>query len=116
MTQLVTANPKGNLNDILTARAMAEALHAAYPGHFWAVACDGKTGFADVRNLALSGNWGFRIKLGGIYSASQFRKDVLRAGGEVLERFSLSRGKLNDDQLSSLPVDFAGRVKGDFSS
>ena len=115
MNQLVTADPKGSLNDILTARAMAEDLHAAYPGHFWAVSCDGRTGMADVRNLALSGNWGFRIKLGRMYSASAFKKDVLKAGGEVLERFNLNRGKLDDNQLSDLPVDFAGRVKGDFS-
>lgn len=113
MNQLVTENPQGNLHDILTARTMAEALHAAYPGHFWAVSCDGKTGFADVRNLALSGNWGFRIKLQGIYSASQFKKDVLKAGGEILERFHLSRGKLDDNQLSDLPVDYAGRLKAD---
>lgn len=113
MSELVIDNPKGNLHDILTARTMAEALHAAYPGHFWAVSCDGKTGMADVRNLALSGNWGFRIKLSGIYSASQFKKDVVKAGGEILERFSLSRGRLNDDQLSDRPTDFAGRLTAD---
>lgn len=113
MNQLVTDNPQGNLHDILTARTMAEALHAAYPGHFWAVSCDGQKGFADVRNLALSGDWGFRIRLQGIYSASQFKKDVLKAGGEILERFHLSRGKLDDNQLSDLPVDYAGRLKAD---
>ena len=113
MSELVTDNPKGNLHDILTARTMAEALHAAYPGHFWAVSCDGKTGMADVRNLALSGNWGFRIKLSGIYSASQFKKDVVKAGGEILERFKLNRGRLNDDQLSDRPTDFAGRLTAD---
>jgi hypothetical protein len=95
------------------ARQMAEALHATYPGHFWAVSCDGKTGMADVRNLALSGNWGFRLKLENIYSASQFKKDVLKAGGEILERYRLNRGRLNDDQLSDLPTDFAGRLKAD---
>lgn len=113
MTDLVTDNPKGALNDILTARVMAEALHAAYPGHFWAVSCDGKTGFADVRNLALSGNYGFRIRLSGIYSASGFKRDVLKAGGEILERFRVDRGRLDDDQLSSVRQDFAGRPVAD---
>lgn len=115
MNQLVTDAPEQNMHDLLTARTMAETLHAAYPGHFWAVNCDGKTGMADVRNLALSGNWGFRLKLGGIYSASQFKHDVIKAGGEILERFRLSRGSRDDDQLINLPVDFAGRVKGDFT-
>lgn len=113
MSELVTDNPRGNLNDVLTARIMAEALHAAYPGHFWAVSCSGETGMADVRNLALSGNWGFRLRLQRIYSASQFKKDVLRAGGEILERYRMSRGKFNDDQLADRPTDFAGRLTAD---
>lgn len=110
---LVTDNPKGAMIDILTARTMAEELHKAYPGHFWAVTCDTRTGFADVRNLALSGNWGFRIRLSGIYSSSGFKRDVLKAGGEILERFRLQRGKLDDDQLSNLKTDFAGRLTAD---
>jgi len=115
MQSLVTDNPKGNLHDILLARTMAESLHAAYPGHLWAVSCDGRTGMADVRNLMFSGNWGFRLKLEGIYSASQFKADVIKAGGEILERFKVSRGKLDDDQVSDLKTDFAGRVQGDYS-
>ena len=113
--QQLTDDPHVALNDYLTAKSMAEALHTAYPGHLWGVTCDGRAGFADVRNLALSGNWGYRIRLAAMYSASQFKKDVLKAGGEVLERFSLSRGKLNEDHLNNLSVDFAGRVKGDLS-
>ena len=113
--KLVTDDPQGNLNDILTARHMAEALHAAYPGHFWAVSCDGKVGFADVRNLALSGNYGFRIRLANIYSASQFKKDVLKAGGEVLERYRLSRGRASDAEIGDLKIDFAGRVLGEMA-
>lgn len=113
MSQLVTDNPKGAMIDVLTARTMAEYLHQAYPGHLWAVSCDTRTGFADVRNLALSGNWGFRIRLSGIYSASGFRKDVLKAGGEILERYRLARGAYDDAQLADLKTDFAGRLKAD---
>lgn len=110
---LVTDDPQGQINDIVMAKSMAEALHRAYPGHFWAVAVDGKAGLADVRNLALSGNWGFRLKLNKIYSASAFEKDVIRAGGEILERFRLSRGRLDEDALASTQQDFAGRLMAD---
>lgn len=116
MNALVTDKPQGRLADILLARTMAESLHAAYPGHLWAVSCNHETGLADVRNLMLSGNWGFRLKLAGIYSASQFKADVLKAGGEILERFKLTRGKYHDDQISDLKTDFAGRVQGDYAS
>lgn len=112
MKQL-TDNPNVTLNDYLTAKLMAEALHAAYPGHLWVVTCDGNTGFADVRNLALSGNWGYRIKLAAMFSASQFKKDVLKAGGEILERYHLYRGRLNEAQLQGLKTDFAGRLTAD---
>lgn len=113
MSHLVTDNPVGEANDIVMAKSMAEALHNAYPGHLWAVNCSGQTGMADIRNLALSGQWGFRLRLTDIYSASAFRKDVVMAGGELLERYRLSRGRLDIDQYSNLHGDFAGRLKAD---
>lgn len=110
---IVTDEPIGQLNDILMARTAAEDLHAAYPAHMWAVACDGKIGFLDVRNMALSGNWGFRIKLNKIYSGSDLKKKVLMAGGEVLERYRLARGKAQEQQYGDLKQDFAGNIKAD---
>lgn len=113
MTEVVTDNPQGAANDIVMAKEMAEALHAAYPNHLWAVACDGETGFADVRNMALSGNWGFRIKLDEIYSGSDFKKKVLMAGGELLERYRLRRGKFNAAEYADLKTNHAGNFKAD---
>ena len=110
---LVTDNPVGASNDLLMAKEMAEALHQAYPGHLWAVSCEGKTGMADVRNLALSGQWGFRLKLGHIYSASAFKKDVIRAGGELLERYRVARTRMDPEKYRELPTDFAGRLIAD---
>lgn len=115
MQGIVTDEPVGALNDILMAKGMAEDLHAAYPGHLWAVSCNGKTGMADVRNMALSGNYGFRIKLHQTYSASEFKAKVLRAGGEILERYRLTRGKANDGEYGDLRQDYAGQIKGDKS-
>lgn len=113
MSDIVTDTPNIAANDLVMAKTMADTLHTAYPGHLWAVTCDGKQGMADVRNMALSGNWGFRLKLRDIYSASEFKKDVLRAGGELLERYKLARGRFREDQYSDIPTDFAGRLKGD---
>lgn len=113
MSDIITDNPLGNVHDIGMAKEMADALHTAYPGHIWAVSVDGSIGFADVRNLALSGNWGYRLKLDKIYSASEFKKRVLRGGGEMLERYRMARGKFREDQYSDIPMDFAGRLKAD---
>lgn len=108
MTPLVTDAPQVAANDLVMAKEMADALHNAYPGHLWAVTCDGKAGMADVRNLYLSGTWGFRLKLNAIYSASEFKKDVIRAGGELLERYRVARSRADYGQLATLPVDFRG--------
>jgi hypothetical protein len=113
MSDQLTANPTGTANDILMAKEMAEALHSHYPGHLWAVTCDGETGMADVRNLLLSGNWGFRLRLPATYSASEFRRRVVMAGGELLERYRIKRGRLNPDDINNLRADFAGQAKAD---
>ncbi len=114
MSELVTDSPQIAANDLVMAKDIADTLHTKYPGHLWAVAVDGKTtGFADIRNLALSGNWGFRIRLDTVFSASEFKLRVMRAGGELLDRYRLTTGKLNLDHLSALPTDFAGRLKAD---
>lgn len=112
---LITDKPDIALNDFLMARSMAEALHAAYPGHLWAVDCSGQTGMAHVRNLALSGNMGFSLHLRAIYSASEFKREVLRAGGEILERYRLARGRMDFAKFNTMPTDFAGRLIADTS-
>lgn len=107
--EIVTENPDLAANDLILAKQMAETLHKHYPGHLWAVTCEGKQGIATVRNLALSGNWGFIIKLRDHYSASTFEREVMRAGGELLERFRQRAGRASQDAIAALPTDFAGR-------
>jgi hypothetical protein len=110
-----TETAAGAANDYILARDMAEALNAEYPGHLWAVNVDEKNGIADIRNLMLSGQWGFRLKLTKNYSASDFKRRVIMGGGELLERYRVSRGRANDDNLAALPTDFSGRTIGDLS-
>ena len=101
--------------DFNMAKDMAEALHRAYPGHLWAVTCEGEKGIATIRNLALSGEWGCVLKLNTISSASEWEKKVVMAGGELLERFKLSRGAVNRDQIAGVQNDFSGRSIGDYA-
>ena len=103
-------------NEMMIARDMAEALHSAYPGHLWAVDVHENQGVANVRNLMLSGQWGFVLKLSLTYSASDFRKRVIRAGGELLERYRVARGRADNAVLAGLPVDHAGRTIGDLTT
>jgi hypothetical protein len=108
MQVLTSDAPDVDANDYVLAKNAAETLHKHYPGHLWAVSVDRQARMLDVRNLALSGRWGFRIALQPVYSGTQFDKLVMRAGGELLERYRVRRGAADHDVLTYLPVDLAG--------
>lgn len=94
------------------ARRMAEVLHTHYPGHLWGVSADMHAGIAKVFNLRLSGQWGFIIKLGDLLHDVDM-KSVIRAGGELLERYKMRRGMFDAAAYNDLPVDFAGNHLAD---
>jgi hypothetical protein len=104
-----------NANDFIMARNLAEALHRHYPNHLWGVNVEGRTGIISIKNLYLSGNWGYVLKMGAVYSISSLERDAVRAGGEILERFRMSRAQFQAQQYADKPVDFAGRLLFDKS-
>lgn len=101
--------------DHAKSKDIAEALNGHYPGHLWAVRVQSKQGIATVHNMSLSDQWGYVIKLDTVYSASNLVQRGVAAGGEILERFKVARGRAIDEVLDALPKDFAGRVIGDKS-
>lgn len=104
----LTSDPNICTNDYVLAKNMADVLNRAYPDHLWGVTCDGLTGIATVRNLRLSGQWGFILKLSEVNSDPTL-KCVKLAGGELLERYRLSRSRFKQDEYEGLHVDHAGR-------
>lgn len=112
MTSLLAGlddNATSTMNDMLLAKQIAETLMAHYPHpHLWAVTCEGRTGIATIKNLNLSGTMGYVLKLPKLYSASSLAKDVMRAGGEILERYHMHAGQFNEAQYTALQTDFAG--------
>lgn len=113
----LTSTPDVAALDFNTAKEMSETLTAAYPGHAWAVTCEGEKGIATVYNLALSGNWGFVLKLSNLYSSSDWKKQIIMAGGELLERFRLRRGIVDHEAIAALDMDPLGRKTiGDYSN
>lgn len=102
-------------NDQNMAKMLCERLQQHYPGHLWAVNVEGRTGLITIRNLYLSGQWGYVLKIGHVYSASSLERDAVRAGGEILERFRLSRAQFKAEQYADKPVDVAGRLLFDKS-
>jgi len=113
MQVLTSDTPEVDANDFVTAKNAADTLHRHYPGHLWAVAIDRHAQMLDVRNLMLSGAWGFRIRLRDLYSGTDFDKQVMRAGGELLERYRVHRRRVDVEAMAHLPVNFAGHHRPD---
>lgn len=101
--------------DLTCSKDIGEALFNAYPGHSWGVRVQSHQGIATIHNLSLSGEWGFVLHLDKAFSASELRRKAIMAGGEILERFKVARGKAVQDALASMSTDFTGRVLGDLS-
>jgi len=96
--------------DFTLAKNIGEHLTKKYPGHLWKVVVN--QGVVFIHNLMLSGNWGFTIKQEHIdndYIA------ITKAGGELLERYRISRGRLKEQEVLDMPRDFAARPIGDMS-
>lgn len=105
--------------DIELAKNIYDILDKHYSGHPWAVWADHRKTNATADILLFYPN-----KLGQIYKfgyklhiakldAPYLRKKVIRAGGELLERYGLSRDRANEDSFldaKSNGLDKTGRV------
>ncbi len=104
-----TVQGKGmTATQVTLAKNVAERLHKHYPGHQWAVEVKDST--INVFNLALSGRWGFVMHISKI--DGKFNS-VVKAGGELLERYRVTRGAVKIDEIASLKRDFTGNFEVD---
>lgn len=92
--------------DEVLAKNVADTLNKHYPGHLWAVRIENSV--VHVFNLALSGRWGFVLHKAKI---DPEMKVVMRAGGEILERYRVSRGRMRPDEYSALKTDAIGNFE-----
>lgn len=77
-----------------------------YPRYVWDVHVN--EGVIKVMNQSLSGKFGFILKADGYATASELDRQVINAGGEILERFRLKATGRNEDRMKNLQRDFAG--------
>lgn len=75
------------------AKQCAETLSQHYPNHLWAIGwAPGMT--LVVKNMAIDdGRYGFTIDCANSFSASDLARQAVLAGGELLERCGVRRGK-----------------------
>lgn len=89
---------------------VGQELERHYPDWPWYVECRLPTGLIAVKNMALNGDYGFYLPIAGLINETD-PKLVMRAGGEVLERYRLDRGKM--PELVDVERDFLGKAIGD---
>lgn len=86
-----------------------------YPGYRWRVEPDIHNGIVNIRCEHASGIYGYTLKPHLYYSETQWRAAVIKAGGEILERFHLSRKGLSESNYQDAMAnrDFAGLIHPD---
>ena len=104
----VTEDEQVNPNDLLHAKSIADTLERHYPGHAWMVNVNGKQGVATIRSQMLSGQWGYVLRMPEVFSATDLDQRVMKAGGEILERFGTARRRFDGEKWAELPTSAAG--------
>lgn len=84
--------------DIIVCHQVNEILQKHYPGHLWSVGCNHEAGTVHIElpyatRVKTRFPFGFLLYISSLKSASEMEKKVMRAGGELLERFKLERGR-----------------------
>lgn len=83
-----------DVNDMLLARNISEILHRKYPRHLWAVHVNSEGGVVNIFNWRVSYKYGWVFKYVDLTPFdSQAERKVCNAGGELLERAYLKRGR-----------------------
>jgi hypothetical protein len=88
-------------------------LASTYPGYRWRVEADPKNGIVDIRCEHTNCKFGYTLIPSRYYSETQWRAAVIKAGGEILERFNMSRRSFDAVDFLSRPRDFAGLIHPD---
>jgi hypothetical protein len=89
---------------------VGQTLQGCYPGWKWWVECRLATGLVSVRCLELDGDYGFMIGIENVLERTG-RTTVMRAGGEILERYNQHRG-LRPEKVE-VDRDFTGKAIGE---
>lgn len=80
-------------------------LAKSFPGYEWLVSSNDQTGVIDIYLPEIGGNYAYTLH---IAKLDPHLKKVIKAGGEILERYNLRRTKLSRAEMSDLARDFKG--------
>lgn len=92
------------------AKAVGTKLVSVYPGRQWGVQVNAEGGMMIISCGSLSTEKGYHIHMNG-QNVNDLQAKAVRAAGEILERYGVSRNRLvNEDEIESLDRDALDRV------
>lgn len=74
---------------VVLVKGAADTLERHYPGWLWAIEPDERGGIINIFSMRLSGQWGYTLLTKTLQADVNFER-VMRAGGELLERFGFA--------------------------
>lgn len=77
--------------DMMVAKAITRVLLSQYRGHFWVVESNRAQGIAWISIPLLLGEWKYKFSLSEEITPAM----IIRAGGDILERFNIPRSNLD---------------------
>lgn len=98
-----------NASTMIIIKDCADLLSKAMPGFHWAVQPDQNGGILNIFCLNFSSRWGYRIKLEHIQQ-DPHRREAVRAGREILERFGYHGTRYDKDQMATILRDNRGEA------
>ena len=93
---------------VILVKEIADILTKQYPDYAWAVQPDERGEIINIFNLHCHSSLGYTIRIDDIIHDMR-RKLAYRAGGEILERFRLSR-KMDREEIKHAPRDVHGMM------
>jgi hypothetical protein len=100
------------VKDFEIAKTIGQELCGLYPGHGWVVEADARNGIAKICNKHMGVKAGYIYKLKDI-NIGTFKRDMMRVGGDILERYKLTRGKMIESEVLGVQRDHRGNAKVD---
>jgi hypothetical protein len=102
-----------NASLVLLVKGAADALEREYPGWLWAIQPDELGGVINIFSMRLSGQWGYTLKTSRVQEDAR-NAAVLKAGGELLERFGFRPGPYDAD-IYRATLRHLGQMRADVS-
>jgi hypothetical protein len=87
-----TADLQCRASTVVLVKRIGDLLESNFPGWLWTISPDERGGVITIRSMRLDSRYGYLLHTKKIQDDPQLRA-VLRAGGEILERAGMPRGR-----------------------